>query len=120
MPAPGSSIPDFVRIVDGRSHPGPRSKRLAILPANIIKGFSLSCQCFVDALDLSDGWSPSDLPDNCACSSPFSIAPAMTCLTGYTVRHHNHVCDYLVTQIQAVCPVVDTETKLSALPEHPD
>ena len=45
-------------------------------------GFSLSRQCFLDALALRYGWSPLDLPDNCACGSPFSVAHAMSCLTG--------------------------------------
>ena len=84
-------------------------------------GFSLSRQCFLDALALRYGWSPLDLPDNCACGSPFSVAHAMSCLTGgYAVLRHNHVCDYLATQVQSVCPAVDTEPRLLALPDHPD
>ena len=84
-------------------------------------GFNLSKQAFQDAVAMRYGWPLDNLPDSCACGSPFSVAHGMSCLTGgYSVVRHNHVRDYLAAQLQTVCPAVDTEPLLSAIPDHPD
>ena len=57
-------------------------------------GFCLHKGAFTNALALGYGWTPSQIPMNCACGNTFSVNHALSCPRGgFPTIHHNEIRD---------------------------
>jgi hypothetical protein len=72
---------------------------------------------FVDALYIRYGWTPPDLPANCACGAAFDVTHALTCpLGGFRGIQHNEIRDVLAQGFREAGHIsVEVEPKLQPL-----
>ena len=88
---------------------------LTVLPIEE-HGFALHKQAFRDAIALRYGWTPANLPTNCACGQPFSVHHALSCPKGgYPSIRHNEIRDLTANLLTEICPGVAVEPTLQPL-----
>ena len=67
-------------------------------------GFTLHKAAFHDALALTYGWLPNNMPSTCDCGKQFSVDHALSCSKGgFPSIRHNEIRDITATLLTEVC-----------------
>ena len=79
-------------------------------------GFCLHKGAFTDALTLRYGWTPSQIPIDCACGNTFTVEHALSCPRGgFPTIRHNEIRDVTASLLTEVCHDVMIEPNLQPL-----
>ena len=79
-------------------------------------GFSLHKSAFRDAIALRYGWTPLNIPTNCACGTSFSVQHALSCPKGgFPTLRHNELRDLTAKLMTEVSHNVCIEPHLQPL-----
>ena len=82
-------------------------------------GFNLHKSAFRDAIALSYGWTPADLPTSCVCGSRFSVEHALSCPRGaFPIIRHNEIRDLTASVLTEVCHDVRVEPDLQPITDE--
>ena len=109
------SLPPSLQLAMDLAREKGASTWLTVLPIEE-HGFALHKQAFRDAIALRYGWTPANLPTNCACGQPFSVHHALSCPKGgYPSIRHNEIRDLTANLLTEICPGVAVEPTLQPL-----